>query len=101
MAVFPHPRRLFTFSQKARGLIGPDRASPVWFTTRWGIHTFGLRFPIDVLILDSAFHIVSLRAGLPPNRVFLWPPKYYYVVELPAGSIVRYGLTLTTTFPLG
>lgn len=90
-----------TFEEKTQGLLGYQKAIPVFFTTRFGIHTFGLRFSIDVLILDRQNRIVRLRKNLPPNSVFFWPPIYNQVVELPAGYISRYHITLTTTFPLG
>lgn len=72
-----------------RGLIGADPVYPVYFTTRLGIHTFGVLSPIDVLILDKNNRVVKVRKGLLPNRVFFWNPMYKNVIEMPAGTIVR------------
>jgi|SRR3989344_1831848 len=79
---------------KIRGLIGPKKASPVYFKTHFGIHTFGLKFPIDVLILDSGNQIVRLVKELSPNHVFIWPVIYNRVIELPTGTISQNNLKI-------
>lgn len=75
--------------QKSRGLIGKKKPEAITFQTRFGIHTFGVRFGIDVLILDSKYKVVVLKKSLNPNSLFLWNPKYSTVVELPEGSIEK------------
>ena len=75
--------------EKSKGLIGAKTIYPVAFTTRWGIHTFGVLSPIDVLILDTDNTIVKCRENLTPNKFFFWNPKYEIIVELPAGTIAR------------
>ncbi len=80
-------KTLRTFREKSVGLIGAESISPVMFTTRWGIHTFGVRHPIDVLILDTHNRVVCMKKSLPPNRFFLWNPRYYTVIEVPAGTV--------------
>ncbi|HUD19276.1 MAG TPA: DUF192 domain-containing protein [Patescibacteria group bacterium] len=85
---------LLTDFEKSKGLIGAKEIYPVFFTTRWGIHTFGVLFPIDVLILDNDNRVVKLTRELPPNRLFFWNPKYQNVVELPASEIKRKGIIL-------
>lgn len=84
-----HAEHLDSFIAKSIGLIGATRPRTVHFTTRWGIHTFGVRFPIDVLILDDRFTVVRVRKRLPPNRILLWNPRYRQVIELPAGGTDR------------
>ena len=74
---------------KATGFIGKEQIYPIFFKTRFGIHTFGLRFPIDVLILDKNDMVVCLRKNLKTNRVFFWNPKFEKIIELPAGFIER------------
>lgn len=69
------------------GLIGKKKTEPVMFLTRFGIHTLGLKFPIDVIVLDKNNRIVKLAEGLKPNRFFVWPVKYNKVLELPEGFI--------------
>ena len=75
--------------QKLSGLINDEKASQVFFRTHFGIHTFGLKFPIDVLILDSKGRVVKQSQNLKPNRIYLWPLKYNQVIELPAGVVKK------------
>ncbi len=85
-------KRLETLKEKTIGLIGRENIAPVIFETRFGIHTFGLKFPIDVLILDSQKRVVVLKESLFPNRIFLWNPRYKIILELPAGIIKKYNI---------
>lgn len=53
------------------------------------IHTFFMRFAIDVIFLDRDNRVVGLKENMPPFRV---TPIYYraiQVVELPAYTISR------------
>jgi uncharacterized protein len=75
--------------KKIQGLIGKDKPEALLIKTHFGIHTFGVKFPIDVLILDNENKIVSIRENLKPNRIFLWNPKYEKVLELPQGIIKK------------
>lgn len=72
---------------KTKGLIGKQDIEPLYFETRFGIHTFGLKETIDVIILNHTNHIIALKEHLKPNRIFLWNPMYKKVVELPKGTI--------------
>lgn len=80
--------KLFS-SEKDRllGLIPYQKAFPVLFYTRFGIHTFGMKFPIDVIVLDKENCVVKMSQNLKPGSVFFWNPKYNRVLELPAGFI--------------
>ena len=75
------------FIEKTIGLIGKKNPHAIFFKTRFGIHTFGMQFPIDVLILDSKNNVVKCKENFKPNRLFLWNPKYNGVLELPEGTI--------------
>jgi uncharacterized protein len=87
--------------RKTRGLLGAANPFPVYFHTRFGIHTFGLKFPIDVLILDHSNKVIKTRENLVPNQIFLWNPKYKAVLELPGGEVekhkIKKGDTLRTS----
>lgn len=76
-----------TFNEKASGLSGAEKPSALFFKTRWGIHTFGMKFPIDCVVSDDAFKVRALTENLKPNRFFFWNPYYKNVLELPAGII--------------
>ena len=52
-----------------------------------GIHTFGMRFSIDVVALSKGLQVLKLWPSLPPFRVTSISLKTYCVLELPAGQI--------------
>lgn len=83
-----------TFSQKIRGLIGSPKPYPLLLQTRWGIHTFGMRYAIDVIVVDKENTIVKIKQNLKPNKIFLWNPRYTTVIELPEGTIRKQKLSL-------
>lgn len=82
-------RKLTGWIEMTIGLMGKEKPEAVFFTTRFGIHTFFMRFPIDVVILDKRNKVKSLKKGLAPYRIFLWKFAYNKVLELPSGTINR------------
>jgi uncharacterized protein len=63
------------------------------------VHTFGLRFPIDVAFCDQ--DLVVVRVGrMRPWRVGLPCPRARLVVEGEAGSFERWGLAVGDTLEL-
>lgn len=58
----------------------------------WSIHTAFMRFPIDVVFLDSEWRIVSVVAALRPWR-FAAAKSAESVLELAGGECERLGLT--------
>lgn len=85
-------RILSSFKDKTVGLLGSKKAYPIFFQTHFGIHTFGMHYAIDVLILDKENTIQKLHRGLKPNKLFFWNPSFDKVVELPHGMIAELGL---------
>ena len=73
---------------KIKGLLGENEAKTLIFETRFGIHTFGLKFPIDLLILDNNGTVVVAKS-VKPNKIALWNIKYKTVIELPYKTITR------------
>ncbi|MFN7979720.1 MAG: DUF192 domain-containing protein [Vicinamibacterales bacterium] len=56
-----------------------------------GIHTFGMRFAIDVVWVDRRGTVVGLSRDVPPKRIRLsW--RAFAAVELAAGRIDALGL---------
>lgn len=72
---------------KTLGLLNPNFSRYLWFNTRFGIHTFGLKTPIDVLVLDKNYKVVYSKPNLLPWRIFIYSPVYNQVIELPANTI--------------
>lgn len=83
---------LVTFAEKSKGLIGAASPSGVFFRTRFGIHTFGMKREIDVIIADESFRVRAIRKKLPSGKVFFWCPLWRNVFELPAGTAEASGL---------
>jgi uncharacterized protein len=74
---------------KSMGLLNPKNPRILVFKTRFGLHTFFLKEPIDVVVLNNEKEIVDLIEGLKPNQLFFWNPLYDLVIELPAGTISK------------
>jgi uncharacterized protein len=78
-----------TLEERMRGLIGKEEPQTLMIETHFGIHTFGLKFSIDVIILNNKNKVVSIKKNLKPNRIFFWNPIYKNVIELPEGTIEK------------
>lgn len=76
-------------SKRNKGLLGRDRLSPgegLWIIPCESVHTFWMRFPIDLVYLDSKNGIRKLRSEVPPWRISACL-RAHSVLELPAGTI--------------
>jgi uncharacterized protein len=80
-------KHLSSFTETARGLMFQKKITPVYFETKFGVHTFFVKYPIDVVILDAGGIIQKMRPGLKPFRLFFWNPKWHRVLELPHNTI--------------
>jgi hypothetical protein len=79
---------------RLRGLLGRIRLrsdEAVWVVPSRGIHTFGLRFRIDVIYLDSQCQVLHMIEHLGPLRIAPLRLRCASVLELPAGSIYKSG----------
>lgn len=66
-------------------LLSRERAGPGLLLPRCrSVHTFGMRFPLDVIFLDAVGAEVR-RVHLVPGRV-AWERRAAAVLELPAGG---------------
>lgn len=83
-----------SLKERVVGLIGQKSAHGLLIETRFGIHTCGLDFPIDVIVLDKHEKVVKLKKKLQPFRLFFWNPSYDRVVELPDGWVEEKGIEI-------
>ena len=58
------------------------------------IHSFFMRFPIDVVYADRDWRVVRLDAAMAPNRIGPYVGRAAYVPELPVGVIHHTGTTI-------
>jgi uncharacterized protein len=81
---------------RRKGLLGRDsldtRVAFVIAPTQ-GIHTFGMRFPIDVIAVSRDGRVVKVREAVGPNRlVFAWTA--FAMLETAAGVARAAGLAV-------
>jgi uncharacterized membrane protein (UPF0127 family) len=60
----------------------------LWIVPCEGVHTFFMKFPIDVVYLDRHKRVVKVRPNLVPWRISLCL-RAHSVLELPAGKAAR------------
>lgn len=88
---------LHTMKEKTDGMLAFKTPRPIYFETRWGIHTFGMGTTIDVAVLDAEGVVVSLKKNIKPNGFFFWNPKHKRVLELPPTNNISSGDMLELT----
>lgn len=71
-----------------------DAGCGLLITPSSGIHTFGMRFAIDVLALNKKLQVVRMWENLPPFRATVISFKIKSVLELPAGQIQQHRIAL-------
>ncbi|HEX7127667.1 MAG TPA: DUF192 domain-containing protein [Thermodesulfobacteriota bacterium] len=80
---------------RLRGWIGRRPATgeaALWLVGVRGIHTFGLRGPIDVVFVDARGRVLGVRARVAPRRLLIGPRGTHATVELPPGDAARLGV---------
>ena len=81
-----------SFWARLRGLMGRRElpaGEALIFNRNNSIHTFWMRFPIDVIFTDREGVVVGMREAMPPHRPFAGARGAYRTVELPAGMIAQ------------
>ena len=68
-----------------------------------GVHTWGMLFPIDVVVLDGGWNVLALRRRMRTFRMTRLFWKAAAVLELPPGMLVSTATTVgdTLTFERG
>ena len=78
------------FGERLAGLIGKRFSASMdgmVFDRCNAIHTFFMRYPIDVIFADEKYHVLKTATAFPAWRPCLVCKKAFYVIELPAGTI--------------
>jgi uncharacterized membrane protein (UPF0127 family) len=76
---------------RAVGLLGRshlEAGEGLWITPCHGVHTWFMRFSIDVIAMDADGVVVDAVSTLKPWRMRLPKPGAYSVLELPAGTLL-------------
>jgi len=80
--------------EKAQGLIGKSEGEAIYFQTRLGIHTFGVKFSIDIVVCDFEFTVKRIFENVGPGHIVFWNPIWNNIFELPSGTAHPANLSL-------
>lgn len=83
-----------TFLERLAGLLGTRRLPPgsaLWIAPCRGVHTFGMRYPIDVAFVGPGGVVIAVCPALAPNRVSRIRRDARGALELPAGTLAKTG----------
>jgi uncharacterized protein len=81
---------------RRKGLLGRDGLDAdvgLVIAPSTAVHTFFMRFSIDILFLTKAGRVVKIRANVGPRRL-AGVLRGYAVLELPAGAAARAEITV-------
>jgi uncharacterized membrane protein (UPF0127 family) len=82
-----------TSATRRTGLLkhtGLDHGEGLWIVPSEGVHTFGMKFAIDVLFLDKKRRIKKMRPNMVRGRI-AFSLLSHSTLELPAGTIAETG----------
>jgi uncharacterized protein len=74
------------------GLLGRNSLKPesgIWIVPCNSIHTIGMRFTIDVVLIDKNFKVVGLRELVRPFSITRPNLRAESILELPAHTIFK------------
>jgi len=79
----------FDSSSRRKGLLGRDslpEGSALIIAPSQAIHTFSMRFSIDVAFVAKDGVVLKVRQAVPPRRIAV-SLRAFAVIELPAGAL--------------
>jgi hypothetical protein len=82
-----------TSAKRRTGLLKHERLAPgegLWISPCESVHTFFMKFPIDLVYIDRKHKVRKVRSSVPAWRLSACLPAHS-VVELPAGTAERSG----------
>ena len=81
-----------TFASRLFGLLGQDTLEPgtgLLLQPSTGVHTWGMKFNIDIVTLDEEHRVIGLFENVGPWRLRGLDSRTRAVLELPAGQIAN------------
>ena len=70
-----------SFFDKVTGLLNKNNPRSIVFHTHFGLHTFGLTNPIDILVLDNDDRAVKTTKNFLPNRFYFYFDSHVYILN--------------------
>lgn len=94
-----------TYWTRLRGLLGVQaddfrNGFGLWIVPCHGVHTLGMRFPIDVLYLNRAMQVIHIQPGLQPWRFAPVRRQAASVLELPTQVAAETGTSIGDTIEI-
>ncbi len=94
-----HLRRADTHLSRLVGLMGTppgalSSGNGLWIVPCHGVHTFGMRYPIDLVYLNQEFEVVHTEENVRPWRVAAVWMESATVLELPPHTIYQTGTSI-------
>lgn len=89
-----------SYAARTRGLLGRDGIEgAMLLTPAASVHTFRMRFAIDVAYLDRRLRVIALTT-MAPGRLGLPRPRARHVLEAEAGAMAAWGLRVGSVLRL-
>jgi uncharacterized membrane protein (UPF0127 family) len=82
-----------TSAKRRTGLLKHERLEPgtgLWIVPCESVHTFFMKFPIDLVYVDQQHKVRKVRIAVPPWRLSACLPAHS-ILELPAGTVEQTG----------
>ena len=76
--------------KRMKGLLGKKEmlnGEALWIKPCISVHTFFMKFPIDVVFLNKTNRVIATISNLQPNRIARFYLQAISVLELPAGVL--------------
>ena len=90
--------KCYDWASKLFGLMFRKQITPLVFVFNKekiiSLHSFFVKFPIDVVFLNELFEVVELKQNLKPYQFYTPKNKALFVLELPEHSIVNSSIEL-------
>jgi uncharacterized membrane protein (UPF0127 family) len=83
-----------TFLSRLRGMLGrpaPMAGQGLLLSPCSSVHMYGMRFPLDVALLDQHGTVIAAYAPLLPWSRTRWHRQAAHALELPAGALTDSG----------
>ncbi len=78
-----------TAARRNKGLLGRsglNSGEGLWIVPCEAVHTFAMKFAIDLLYMDKSLRVVKVRHAVRPGRIS-GALRAHSVIELPAGTL--------------
>ncbi|MEU4352138.1 DUF192 domain-containing protein [Streptomyces sp. NPDC023838] len=81
-----------SYRARTRGLLGRDGVEgAILLSPAGSVHTFRMRFPIDVAYLDRRLRVIAVHT-VPPNRLTAPRLRARHILEAEGGAMAGWGI---------